>query len=235
MGRRSFVKGGALSAGCLAMAPQMAETSDMSPRHYPRVRLLNGRGQPLRASEIRPRTHYVFSYPYASTPCFLLNLGQEVPGDRGLETENGESYRWQGGVGPGRSLVAYSAICAHKMAHPTRAVSYIGFREPRNGDDPETGMITCCAENSRYDPYRGGAVLSGPARQPLAAILLEYDAGEDELFAYGTLGGVMFQRFFSEFEARLQLEYPNGDARDPLEGEVNVVRLEEFSANIMRC
>ncbi len=235
MQRRFFMKACALGAGAVAAGPGLLFSSDLSPREYPRVRLLNGRGMPLRPSELRPNTHYVFNYPYPATPCFLLDLNRPVPGLNGLRTEQGGAYHWQGGVGPGHSLVSYSAICAHKMAHPTPAVSYISFREPRNGDDPETGIITCCAENSLYDPYRGGTVISGPARQPLAAILLDYDERVDALYAHGTLGGEMFRRFFSEFEARLSLEYPDGNAAQPVEGEVEVVRLEHYSANIMQC
>ncbi len=235
MRRRSFVKACAVTAGALAAGPGLLFSNDLAARRYARVRLIDASGQPLRAEALRPRTHYVFNYPYPATPCFLLNLDRQVPGLNGLKTESGDQYHWQGGVGPARALVAYSAICAHKMAHPTTAVSYISFREPRNGDDPETGVISCCAEKSMYDPFRGGEVVSGPARQPLAAILLEHDEGADELHASGTLGGEMFRRFFSEFEARLSLEYPDGNASEPLEGDVEVMRLEQFSSNVMQC
>ncbi len=235
MRRRSFVKVCALGAGAMAAGPGLLFSSDLVRREYSRVRLVDFHGQPLRPAELSPQRHYVFNYPYLATPCFLLNLNRPVPGLNGLSTEQGDRYAWQGGVGPQRSLVAYSAICAHKMAHPTTAVSYISFRQPRNGDDPETGVISCCAENSVYDPFRGGRVISGPAPQPLAAIVLEYDAENDALYAQGTLGGEMFRRFFSEFEARLSLEYPDGDAARPLEGDVEVIPLERYSANIMQC
>lgn len=232
MDRRAFVKTCTLGAGLLA---GQALPSGTSARHYHRVRLLDDQGRPLRIEEIHEGVQYVFPYPYEATPCFLLNLGRPVPGQKGLKTESGERYDWPGGSGPARSVVAYSAICAHKMAHPARGISYISFREPRSGEDPVTGVISCCAENSRYDPFSGGAVLSGPAPQPLAAILLEHDTVRDELHAVGTLGGEMFQRFFTEFEARLSIEYPNRDVRIPLSDEVVVRRLEDFSANVVLC
>ncbi|HRQ48856.1 MAG TPA: twin-arginine translocation signal domain-containing protein, partial [Rhodocyclaceae bacterium] len=213
MNRRAFVKTCTVGAGLLAGGSGRVFPSGASTRHYHRVRLLDDRGQPLRMEEIHEGVQYVFPYPYAATPCFLLNLGRPVPGQNGLTTESGERYDWPGGSGPARSVVAYSAICAHKMAHPARGISYISFREPRNGEDPVTGVISCCAENSRYDPFSGGTVLSGPAPQPLAAILLDHDTAHDELHAVGTLGGEMFQRFFTEFEARLSIEYPNRDVR----------------------
>lgn len=234
MDRRSFVKSCTVGAGVLA-AGGLPFPAGASMHAYRRVRLLGDGGQVLRVGDIVSGQAYVFHYPFAATPCFLLNLGRPVPGQPGLRTEGGERYDWPGGVGPERSIVAYSAICAHKMAHPTPVISYISFREARNGEDPETGVISCCAENSRYDPFSGAAVMSGPAPQPLAAILLEHDAASDELFAVGTLGAEMFQRFFSEFEARLSLEYSPGNVRMPVAGEVPVKRLAEFSANVVSC
>ena len=49
-------------------------------------------------------------------------------------------------------------------------------------------------------------MLAGPAPQPLAAILLDYDAGSDELTAVGTLGGEMFNQFFAKYAMKLALE-----------------------------
>ena len=49
-------------------------------------------------------------------------------------------------------------------------------------------------------------MVAGPAPQPLAAILLEYDARTDELTAVGTLGGEMFNQFFAKYEIKLSLE-----------------------------
>jgi Rieske Fe-S protein len=46
-------------------------------------------------------------------------------------------------------------------------------------------MIHCCAEHSEYDPAAGAKVMAGPAKQPLATILLDYDATTDELSATG--------------------------------------------------
>ena len=235
MDRRSFVRGCALAAGAIAGSAAISLPAQATPRRYERVRLLDDDGEPLRAADVEAGGQYVFNYPYAATPCFLLNLGREVAGRPGLKTEGGARYDWPGGVGPARSLVAYSAICAHKMAHPTRGISYISFRPPRTDNEPASGVISCCAENSRYDPLGGARVVSGPAAQPLATILLDYDPVRDELFAFGTLGGEMFQRFFTEFGARLSLEYPRGNARVPLVGEVKVMRLEDYCGNVLSC
>ena len=236
MRRRDFVKACAIGAGCAGLAPASLLTDDtLRPRHYERVRLIDSSGEPLRLGDLERNRNYVFPYPYRATPAFLLDLGTAVAGERPLRTEAGEVYQSRHGVGPQRSVVAFSAICAHKLAHPTPAVSYIHFREARGRGEPSTGVISCCAENSLYDPVAGGRVLDGPARQPLAGIILDYVAADDELFAGGTLGGEMFDRFFSEFEARLTLEYPNGDAHEAVTGDVAIEPLTRFSNNVMSC
>lgn len=235
MRRRSFVKACAVGAGYAALNPSAILAGELRPRDYRRVRLVDRLGEPIRPDGIRARRNYVFSYPYTSTPAFLLNLGQRVRGRDDLVTESGERYRWTGGVGPGGNLVAFSAICAHRLAHPTPQVSYISFRTPRSEEDPPAGIIKCCAENSVYDPLRGGDVIAGPAGQPLAAVLLDYVEEEDAVYATGTLGGELFQRFFDDFEDRLSLEYPDGGADERVSGEVTVLPLEEFSDNLMEC
>jgi len=236
MQRRSFVKACALGAGYASLNPALVLGSDdLRPRSYERVQLLDGRGEPLRPGSIKAGRNYVFHYPFTATPAFLLDLGQVIQGHNGLKTEGGKHYSWPGGVGPGQSLVAFSAICAHKLAHPTPQVSYIGFRDRRGEEEPEAGVIACCADNSSYDPARGASVLGGPAKQPLAAVLLDYVVEEDALYATGTLGGEVFERFFDAFEARLSLEYPDSDANARIQGTADVVPMEHFSGNIMRC
>lgn len=238
MKRRSFIHACGIGAGCMVVGggvPKAADNGELRPRHYERIRLVGANGEPLRASTLPDKQQYVFSYPYQATPCFLINLGEPMAPHNGLSTASGQAYTWPGGVGPRRTLVAYSAICAHKLAHPTPTLSYISFRRARNSEDPATGVISCCAENSTYNPSRGAEVISGPARQPLASILLEHDADSDELYAVGTLGGELFDRFFNEFEARLALEYPDGDSEKPLRGDVRTLTLAEYSGNVMRC
>lgn len=157
MKRRSFVKACGAGVSCAALAaslPHALSEAAASMRRYPRVLLTNGSGQPLQASALTPGKQWIFAYPFRATPAFLINLQAPVDPVDGLVTETGEPYRWPGGVGPAQTVVAYSAICAHKLAHPTPSLSYISYRPARAADDPPAGLITCCAENSRYDPAR---------------------------------------------------------------------------------
>jgi len=231
MKRRCFVKFCAASAAALGAAGTGAAAHA---RLYSRARLVDEDGVPLRAAAIPARRNFIFHYPYAATPCFLLNLGWPARVSASLRTAAGERYEWKGGVGAGRSVVAYSAICAHRLAYPTRDISFISFRSGKSPANRIGDVIHCCAEHSQYDPSDGARVLAGPAPQPLAAILLEHDAGTDELHAVGTLGGEMFAEFFDKYAFRLSLERGAG-ARAAVSGACAVQDLESYSRQQMRC
>lgn len=97
-------------------------------------------------------------------------------------------------------------------------------------------MIHCCSEHSEYDPAAGARVMGGPAPQPLCAILLEYDQATDALFATGTLGGEMFNTFFSKYEMRLALEHGSpARARQQVAQSTVVTALTRFCKQQVRC
>jgi Rieske Fe-S protein len=231
MERRDFVKLCAASAAALA-APTVQ--ADARPRFYARARLLDELGAPLRASAIPVERNLVFNYPYASTPCFLLNLGRPVPAAVRLKTADRTPYEWSGGVGAQRSIVAYSAICAHKLTYPTRDISFISYRAEKTPGNRFASVIHCCSEHSQYDPAEGARVVAGPAPQPLAAILLEHDAKNDEIAAVGTLGGEMFDEFFRKYEFRLQMEQ-GARAHAAVAGTCVVHPLENYCRQQVKC
>ncbi len=232
MQRRDFVKFCAASAAAAGAPPLPAR--DARAHFYARARLVDESGAPLRAGAVPARSNLIFHYPYTATPCFLLNLGRRVGPSARLATADQRAYEWQGGVGPLRSIVAYSAICAHRMAYPTRDISFISFRREKSARNRHANVIHCCAEHSQYDPAEGARVVAGPAPQPLAAILLEHVAGEDALYAVGTLGGEMFEDFFAKYRFRLELE--NGGApRQPVDGSCVVRRLEDYCRQQVKC
>ncbi len=174
---------------------------------------------------------YIFGYPYLTTPCFLMRLGKSAPA-RGS---------WPGGVGNDQSVVAFSAICSHKLSHPAKPISYIAYRpEPvhfYNADgERQTGaeLVSCCSERSVYDPADGGKVLSGPAPAPLAAIALSHDE-VGNLSAIGSFGPDQYERFLTNFGFRLAMEYGVSDIRARAGERVVVVPAEEFSAQQVLC
>jgi arsenite oxidase small subunit len=231
MQRREFIKFCAASAA--ATGAPVAGADDAEPRFYSRSRLVDPSGAPLRAGAVPPQRNLIFHYPYSSTPCFLLNLGRPAKASARLLTADKRSYRWQGGVGAQRSIVAYSAICAHQLAYPTREISFISYRTEKSARNRIGNVIHCCAEHSQYDPAEGARVVAGPAPQPLAAILLEHDAATDELTAIGTLGGEMFNQFFAKYEPKLALE--GARTRAPAQATCAVIELEEYCRQQVKC
>jgi arsenite oxidase small subunit len=231
MERRDFIKFCAASAAAPA-SPVLA--ADSRPQLYTRARLVDEGGKPLLAKAIPANRNLIFHYPYASTPCFLLNLGKPARASMQLKTVDNKPYEWKGGVGAARAIVAYSAICAHKLTYPTRDISFISFRAEKSAVNKHGSVIHCCSEHSQYDPAEGARVVAGPAPQPLAAILLEHDPKTDELHAVGTLGGELFNEFFSKYEVRLAMEHRGTERRAA--GNVCVVQaLENYCKQQVKC
>lgn len=239
--RRDFVKS---CAGLMALSLQRRARANelQAVREYSPARLVDEHNQPFRVGRLQPGVAYVFHFPFRATPCFLIDLGQPVsPGDP-LETKTGEPYRWPGGVGPEQSIVAFSAICAHKMTHPAKSVSFINYRSEiinyTNSDDKRAEgrhLIYCCSERSVYDARDGARVLGGPANQPLAAIGLKYNREDESLIATGTFGGEMFEQFFDKFTSRLQLEYRVTDVSTEVGETTRVQAMEEFTRSRVLC
>ena len=234
MKRRGFLGTCAVLSGGATFAALAQAVADAPVRRHPRARLVDEHGRPIRAAKLAAETNYVFQYPFAATPCFLLRLARPVTPGTTLRREDGSAYAWSGGVGGDRSVVAFSAICAHKLAYPTREVSFIRYQKERS-QTAAGAVIHCCADHSVYDPAAGARVVSGPAPQPLAAILLEHDPASDELAAVGTAGAEQFEAFFRKYEVKLGLEYGPGKAQAGV-GERSVVReLGSYSRSTIQC
>ncbi|MGE5095152.1 MAG: (2Fe-2S)-binding protein [Betaproteobacteria bacterium] len=231
MKRRDFVQICAATAACTTLPAGAAGNTQA--RLYHRVKLVDEKGQPIRVNALQVGANYVFDYPFSATPCFLLRLSRPTAGID-LRTESGQPYRWEGGVGEGKSVVAYSAICAHKMTYPTKQVSFIAYRDAPSPVAGPGKVITCCSDRSVYDPAAGARVVSGPAPQPLASILLEHDPKADEVFAVGTFGGEMFAEFFRKYEFRLQLEM-GPRAKTEVDGTSVVRTLDNYSSQWAKC
>ncbi|MCO5099781.1 MAG: (2Fe-2S)-binding protein [Burkholderiaceae bacterium] len=239
MQRRDFLFGCAAAAAAdpvlharRALAAQQAPAA--KPRSWPRARLLGADARPLAAASMATRKTLVFPYPFVGTPAFLIDLGQPTRRSVALETSHDERYTWEGGVGPRRSIVAYSAICAHRMAYPTREISFINYRDEPSPVTHRAQVIHCCSEHSEYDPAAGARVLSGPATQPLAAIVLEHDPADDSLYATGTRGGELFDAFFDQFAMKLALEHGGAEHR-PVGESTTAVPIERYCRQLMRC
>lgn len=242
MDRRAFNK---VCTSLLAGAASLSRTgvaSDIQP--FPSALLVDQNDKPLTIDTLSVGSSHVFSYPYVTTPCFLIRLNPESvarqSGSTELTDRAGNAYQWQGGAGADHSLVAFSAICTHKMSHPAKPISHLNFRaeekefRTKSGKQTQSQIIMCCSEHSIYDPGAGARVLSGPATQPLAAIALSVtDAGQ--ISATGSYGGNMYDEFLAKFGFRLAMESGVADPKTLIGNTSKAIPAEHYSRQQIKC
>ena len=195
--------------------------------------LVDKEGEAFKLSSLEPHQAFVFSYPFASTPNFLVNLGVEIePVEVIMPDES--SYMWSGGIGPDKSIVAYSSICPHAYSYPSKQVGIVNYRAPDVENDIGP-RIACCAHLSAFDPSQGGVVTSGPAPHAIAAIDLAYDEEADTATAIGILGNAHYDKFFSQQRSALKDEFGStAKAKKEVETAV-VIPYAEHSAIDIPC
>ncbi len=227
MERRQFNK---LCSGLLAGAATLNASANTS-KTYAASKLVHSDKSAVNVNDLAAGESMVFAYPYVTTPCFLLRLSTSVAA----------SQHWPGGIGDDQSIVAFSAICSHKMSHPARPVSHINYRSDTvnfydsNGEaQSRAELISCCSEHSIYDPANAGKVLSGPAPVPLAAIKLEQDANGN-IVATGSIGEDQYQRFLDKFGFRLAMEYKVDDVWQAAGDTTLATPAPAFSKQRIRC
>lgn len=230
--RRQFTK---LCSGLVSGAAglHLATHANASDSHtpYPVTQLLFEDESPVTLESLESGVAYIFGYPYVTTPCFLVRLNRSAPAQGS----------WPGGLDSDHSVVAFSAICSHKMSHPAKPISHISYREKevtfydKSGkQQTREGIISCCSERSVYDPANAGEVLAGPAPVPLAAISLRNDE-KNQIFATGSFGDNQYERFLEKFGFRLAMEYGVTDIRRRSAEQSTVHRADTFSAQQVLC
>ena len=203
---------------------------------YEKTQLLDGAGKPIKASMLEKEVTYIFNYPYASTPCMLVNLPRSTAQDVELTAENGEKYVWKSGVGKDRTIVAYVAICTHQLTHPTPNDSFIMYvpEKTKTMAYDKSGVIVCSSHLSAFDAGAGAKVLGGAATQPLSAVVLEH-ASDDTIWAVGILGSDKFQDYFKAFKPELKQFYTGpAEAKKVVSISAKTVKLTEFSKDLIQ-
>ncbi len=95
LNRRTFFKG-CLSATAMVLSnPSLLSQASTDFKAYSKVQLVDNTDQPITSRSLEKKQCYVFNYPYVTTPCFLINLGETVKQPQQLQTENGKLYDWQ--------------------------------------------------------------------------------------------------------------------------------------------
>src|SRR5215211_1577799 len=146
LSRRGLFAAGAAGATAVVAG---AEAVDAEARSYPRVRV-------VALSRLRVNRPVNFDYPLEDQSNVLLDLGAAVPG----------------GVGPKKSIVAFSSLCQH-MGCP------VGYDRGRR-------ELVCPCHQSRYDPERLGSIIQGVATRALPRVHLEVRSGA--VYAVGVDG-----------------------------------------------
>lgn len=228
MDRRRF---NSLCTGLIAGAVSAPANVLASTTPYPKSQLIYPDGSAVTLSSLSVGESYIFSYPYVTTPCFLVRLPKAAPA----------KGAWTGGLDTDKSVVAFSAICSHKMSHPAKPISHISYRpnpvtfyDSKGQKQTREGIISCCSERSVYDPGNAATVLAGPAPSPLAAIALEADA-EGNVFAVGSVGPDQYERFLNKFGFRLAMEYGVTDVRARSKDKIEITLAAEFSHQQVLC
>ena len=240
MDRRNFLKVAGATGALVAINPSLIDQKLYADagmfKAYERVQLVDGSGAPIKASALKKETNYVFNYPHIGTPALLLNLDDATATDVALQSEDGQAYVWKSGVGKTRSIVAYSAICSHQLAHPTPSDSFISYVQKTKSTMAyeKGGIIVCSSHLSAFDPKAGAKRLAGPAAQPLASVVLE--VGEDDtLWAVGVLGSDKFHEYFKSYKPEFKQWYdgPRG-AKKLVTISAKTVTMKEYSKEIIQ-
>lgn len=151
MTRRKVLKAaccaGAVAAVSLTAIKGKANASSGS---YPQVKIAN-------IKDLRAGKSKTFDYPLVGRKNVIVNLGCCV----------------EGGVGPDKSIIAYSAFCTH-----------LGCGVEFN---KESGMLVCECHQSVYDPKQSGKLIEGPSPSNLPMIALDVDKNGD-VYAVGVAG-----------------------------------------------
>ena len=235
MDRRDFIKVCGGSAVAIAAGMQSRLVYSGTAKDFARVKLVDENGQPLKASSLGQKEAYVFNYPFAGIPCFLISLPDAAPAGAALKTADGQDYSFPGGVGAKKNVVAYVAVCTHQFAYPKKSESQMGYNAGNSEAAGRATVITCCSHNSAFDPAAGGQVVAGKASQPLPGIRLEHDAATDELYATGMYGADLVDDFFKKFKSKLNAELGFGKYKEEVAGTAQAVPLSKYSASADSC
>ncbi len=136
MSRRTFV-GGSVVLGALLTSVRFSKAFVAPSLSYKRKRIANIR-------DLKNHKPVMFNYPDKDSPAMLVKLGRPAIG----------------GVGPGKDIVAFSALCTHQGC----PLNYSKVR------------FVCKCHYSMFDPAKNGQTYQGHASEWLPQIRLSVDS-----------------------------------------------------------
>ena len=240
MERRNFLKVVGATGAMIAVSPSTItgelRASDGSLfRAFEKVQLVGADGKALKASALKKEENYVFNYPLVGTPSIMIDLPETSQKDVELVSEDGEKYIWKGGVGSKGTIVAYAAICAHQLAHPTPDDSFMQYcKKGDSGVFADKAGIVCSSHMAFYDAGAGCKRAEGsPATQPLASIVLEI-AEDDTISAVGVLGPERFKEYLKVFKPEMKKYYGGKrKSKKHVSGNAITLALKDYTKEII--
>ena len=238
-GRRNFLRAMVAVAGLSVVVGMLRGLEVLVPPSigisaFPKLLLVDESGKPIKASQIpiNGKQIALFNYPLGNEPNVLLALGDsngspvEVPPTTVVIPQNGVSYEFPGGVGPNKNIVAYSALCQHLGCTFPELTFYPPGVKAITVNGPMDKVIHCSCHGSTYDPYRGGAVVTGPSVRPLPAVNLEWDPNTDELYAVKMIGPIIYGHPGYNNPTQDVINNPLGDLEGgtPISGTSTIVK-----------
>ena len=172
--------------GLIAGSAQYAQPPQIGASSYLKVQIMDLDGSPLTATKVMNEYNVetpdllMFNYPLRNEPNFLLNVAPASGKTNGATNV-------VGGVGPQKSIVAFSAICQH-LGCPAPALSYYPPGACPNVIDGKAFYIHCSCHGSTYDVTNGASNLTGPAVLPLPQVTLAWDETDDSISATAVTG-----------------------------------------------
>ncbi len=152
MTRRKLLKTVGYAGAAALVVGGLAEKSLASAgKTYPQVKVTNLR-------DVQEGKPFKFDYPLIGRKNLLIDCGCQV----------------EGGIGPNKSIVAYSMFCTH-----------LGCGVDVNQD---TEMLVCECHQTVFDPKESGRVVEGPAPNSLPMVNLDVDSSTGDIYAVGVAG-----------------------------------------------
>ena len=152
MSRRKLLKtAGCAGAAALLVGGLSSKANASINSSYPQVKIGN-------LKDVKEGEPVKFDYPLVGRKSVLIDCGSVV----------------EGGIGPKKSIVAYSMFCTH-----------LGCGVEL---DSSSQMLVCECHQSVYNPKESGRVVEGPAPSYLPMVSLDIDSSTGDIYATGVAG-----------------------------------------------
>ena len=152
LSRRGLLKSAGIAGASALLISGLRSRADAAiSETYPQVKVANLR-------DVQEENPIKFDYPLIGRKNLLMDCGCTV----------------EGGIGPHKSIVAYSMFCTH-----------LGCGVEYNRDKE---LLVCECHQTEYDPRRSGRVMQGPAPNSLPMVSLQVDNATGDIYAVGVAG-----------------------------------------------